>query len=211
MPRNTATWILGLVLLGGCTFEAGGDGYIFKLPAEDTGVVEDTPRATPDLGDASYDFFACILTISTQGGTIQGCMNAAPEEIVPYLDSLQTCQQQHCNDLKFDPESESFMPVAFRNCLKSACPEYLVACFAHAENSEGCQRYVICGDQCADTGVACDLGCMKKLSPDDVPSTVEYIHCMEELVQIPEGGGIMEKFCECLGICHVPHPACDED
>ena len=210
MTRIAAIWILGLALtFAGCTFEAGEDGYIFKLPADDTGAVEDIPRS-PDLGDACFDFFACILSISTRGGTVDGCMEAAPTELKPYLDSLQTCQQEHCNELEYNPESDSFAAVAFRNCMKFACPEYLVACFAHSENSEGCQRYVICGDQCSDTGVACDLGCMKRLSPEDVPSTVEYIGCMEELVQIPEGGGIIEKYCECLKICDVSHTACDE-
>jgi len=211
MRRTVSTMLLALaVTMAGCTFEAGAGGYVFKPPKEDTPIPEDTPPDPGlDLGQACFDFFACILSISTQGGDVASCSQEAPPELGPYIEDLQTCAAENCNDMKFDPESDAFVPVAFRNCLKLQCPETLVGCFAHTENEEGCKRYVVCEQNCADTGVACDLGCMSKLSADDVPSTVDYLNCMEEFTEIPETG-LIEKLCECLGICEVPYTACDD-
>jgi len=201
------------VASAGCTFEAGS-GYVFQPPKDQSSPppdtpAEDTPDPGPDLGQACFDFFACALSIGTQGGTVDGCVNAAPPELHMYLDDLQSCAATHCNELMFDPESDSFVPVAYRNCLKFNCPEPLIGCFAHAENTEGCKRYVICEQNCADSGVACDLGCMSKLSPEDVGETVDYLHCMEEFAEIPDGG-ITAKLCECLGICDVPYAICED-
>ncbi|MFH1530510.1 MAG: hypothetical protein ABIK09_07235 [Pseudomonadota bacterium] len=212
MRRTVSTLLLALaVIVAGCTFEAGAGGYVFKPPPkEDVPVPEDTPPDPgPDLGQACFDFFACILSISTQGGDLDSCTKEAPPELVPYIEAIRSCQMEFCNDLKFDPESDSFVPVAFRNCLKYSCPEALIGCFAHEENEEGCKRYVVCEQNCADTGVACDLDCMSKLSPDDVLATVDYLNCMEEFAEVPDTG-ITAKLCECLGICEVPYSICDD-
>mgnify|MGYP007066209358 CR=1 FL=1 len=218
MPRSLPILLLAFVVaLSGCTFEAGGGGYVFKRPGEDTHPAEethpaeDTPVDTgPALGPACFDYFACVLGISTQGGSVDGCVDQAPEGLGPYLADLQACQTEHCNDLKYDPESGSFAPVAYRNCLKYSCSEALVGCFAHGENESGCKRYVICEQQCADTGVACDLGCMAKLAPEDIPSTVDYLNCMEEFAEFSEAG-ITEKLCDCLAICEVTYPICEAE
>lgn len=209
-PTLTILLLAWSLALAGCTFEAGDGGYVFKPPKDETSPPEDTPPDPgPDLGQACFDFFACALSIGTQGGSMDACTEQAPVELVPYIEELQSCRATHCNDLMFDPESAAFVPVAFRNCLKVHCPAAIVGCFAHAENDEGCKRYVVCEQNCADTGVACDLGCMSKLSPDDVASTVAYLDCMEEFAEVPDTG-ITAKLCECLGICEVPYAICDD-
>jgi hypothetical protein len=201
--------VVAVAACAGCTFEAGAGGYVFK-PPKDTVQPPDTPDPGPDLGQACFDYFACLLTVATQGGSVEGCAGAAPEELAPYLEALEECRAARCNELMYDPESASFVPVAFRNCLKYNCAAELLGCMAHSENREGCQKYVVCEQQCADTGVVCDLTCMKKLGADDVESTVSYLGCMQEFATIPEGGGITDKLCECLAICEVPYPVCDD-
>jgi len=210
MYRISVLFTLACILAAaGCTFEAGDGGYVFKPPKEDTVSGELPPDPGPDLGQACFDFFACILTISAQGGSIYDCAGQAPQELNPYLMEIESCQNERCNDLKYDPESENFVPAAFQNCLKYNCPEALISCFAHADNDEGCKRYALCEMNCSDGGVSCDFECMAKLSEEDVPSTVEYLACMAEFIEIPDLG-IKEKLCECLAICDAPYGLCDE-
>ncbi|MBM4371311.1 MAG: hypothetical protein FJ098_06630 [Deltaproteobacteria bacterium] len=208
MTRFIAASILVSLAAAGCTFDAGSGGYVFK-PPKDTEPAEDTVAPPVELGTACLEWFGCILTISTQGGSVGECSAAAPAELEPYLDALQVCRASACNDLTYDPESGSFVPVAFRNCLKYNCPDQLLSCLAHGQNQSGCKKYVVCEQGCDDgQGVLCDLNCMKSLAQDDVPDTVDYLSCMKDFATIPEGGGITDKLCECLGICEVSYPVC---
>ena len=211
MSRTLSIILLAWALfVPGCTFETGAGGYFFPAPKDETTVPEDTPLDPgQNLGQACFDFFACTLAISTQGGTVDGCTQEAPEELLNHLEEIQSCHVENCNDLKYNPESDSFAPIAFRNCLKYKCSEAVVSCFAHSENVEGCKKYVHCEQNCSDTGVACELSCMMKLSSEDVPSTVDYLNCMEEFTEVHDTG-ITEKICECLAICEVPYGICDD-